>query len=917
MRYNMKQRQPQFTVVSRYASVLLVMSTLFAADVCAQDSRPLKEPLAPSICQLIPAQLTINEVDAQTLTAPDTQRLQQAINQCPSGKALRLVRHSDKNYFLTGALQMKAGVSLVIDAGVVLAGSRLPADYDKGEKSCGTVDQKGRGCRPLIGIAHSQNAGLFGDGVIDGQGGKKILGGAETWWEIARRAQREDLHQNVPRMLEITQSREMALHRIWLKNSANFHVTLNQVDGFTAWGIHIDTPATARNTDGIDPISSRNITITKSYIRTGDDNVAIKAGNQGPTENITISDNHFYSGHGMSIGSETNGNIRHVLVEKLSIDGATSGLRIKSDVSRGGLVQDVTYRDICIQNSKAPLDFDTHYGKRASGDLIPEYRDIHLERVQVLTPGKLIFHGYDTTRPLRMSANDLIVPEQSTIVRENALWSSAVVQSTLNQNFAWQPLQSATKNTACAYAFAAYPSPSPTDKRPQLSEVQAAHFSYGEVLGYAGLPGKEQRDLWDPLSSPVVHAQQITPDYIVNASEPADGKHRFQRLQDAINQIVTDDLAHRLPASRRITVLVEPGIYDGLVYIPETSVPISVIGRDAATTRIRANLDAAITGTQYQERFGAQFAQAPAAITHMFNSIRTRPIIGTFGTAVLWVKSQAFQMRDITIENSYNKNGAPAPQACEGADCPGNGVYGKSLMVHHQALAMMTDGVDKAQFEQVRLLGLQDTLYMRAGKSGQTARHFFYHSYIEGDVDYIFGDATAYFLETEIRSLGPRTSSYVAAPSTNLNSRYGFVFNRCRFTHDQSSNAMAGKFYLVRQWFHNQRCTPYGKVPIDGYRCEAGTTDQFVSPAGTITRQTIETVGKMIVLNSVIGAHIHPSTPWSDWNKNGTLPYRPAQFNSDDFWRNLSASTISPAAFGYQAAPAPMQFLGEFNNQYE
>jgi hypothetical protein len=60
------------------------------------------------------------------------------------------------------------------------------------------------------------------------------------------------------------------------------------------------------------------------------------------------------------------------------------------------------------------------------------------------------------------------------------------------------------------------------------------------------------------LSSPVVHAQQITPDYIVNASEPTDGKHRFQRLQDVINQIVTDDLAHRLPASRRITVLVEP-----------------------------------------------------------------------------------------------------------------------------------------------------------------------------------------------------------------------------------------------------------------------------------------------------------------------------------------------------------------------
>jgi hypothetical protein len=46
----MKQRQPQFTVVSRYASVLLVMSSLFAADVCAQDSRPLKNRLRrPSV----------------------------------------------------------------------------------------------------------------------------------------------------------------------------------------------------------------------------------------------------------------------------------------------------------------------------------------------------------------------------------------------------------------------------------------------------------------------------------------------------------------------------------------------------------------------------------------------------------------------------------------------------------------------------------------------------------------------------------------------------------------------------------------------------------------------------------------------------------------------------------------------------
>ena len=75
-------------------------------------------------------------------------------------------------------------------------------------------------------------------------------------------------------------------------------------NGFTVWGIRIDTPKTARNTDGIDPSASKNITVTQSYIRTGDDNIAIKGGD-GPVTNMTVIHNHFFSGHGMSIGSET------------------------------------------------------------------------------------------------------------------------------------------------------------------------------------------------------------------------------------------------------------------------------------------------------------------------------------------------------------------------------------------------------------------------------------------------------------------------------------------------------------------------------------------------------------------------------------------------------------------------------------
>ena len=92
----------------------------------------------------------------------------------------------------------------------------------------------------------------------------------------------------------------------------------------------------------------------------------------------------------MSIGSETDGGVRNVLVENLSMDGATSGLRIKSDVSRGGEVRNVRYRDVCLRNVRSPIELTTRYDRKATGDRVPTYRDIVFERVRSLTPGRVI-----------------------------------------------------------------------------------------------------------------------------------------------------------------------------------------------------------------------------------------------------------------------------------------------------------------------------------------------------------------------------------------------------------------------------------------------------------------------------------------------------------------------------------------------
>jgi pectinesterase len=472
---------------------------------------------------------------------------------------------------------------------------------------------------------------------------------------------------------------------------------------------------------------------------------------------------------------------------------------------------------------------------------------------------------------------------------------------------------------------AAGPTASTGTARPQLTAAQAAQFTYKEVLKYVGVAGSERIDPWDPLADPLATNAAFTPTYIVDAKAAADGVRTFNTVQAAVSRALADAGRHK-----RAYILVKPGVYQELVYVPAAPVAITLYGEgaQAADTVITARLDAAVPGAAYAAQYGAQFAQAHADVQAMHALVKERAAtgkgnIGTGGSMTVWVQNHGFQARNLTIANGYNKDIGNAREECGERPCGRTDVNPQQNVVHHQAVALQVEGADKVQFENVRLLGFQDTLYLKNRDVRQrrrdTVRSFFHNAYIEGDVDFIFGDSTAYFLQSEIRTLGDRSTAYVGAPNTSYLSRYGFVFDQSAFTHDGSKNALAGQFFLARQWFHNQKCTPYGKVPVEGYRCVPGDTSAYTAPHGTITPNVLETVGKMVVMNSRIGRHINRTHPWSDWNRNGTLPYRPAQFNSDDYWANLKAAGIDPVKdLGYQRAPQPaIPFLAEYNNTYE
>ena len=454
--------------------------------------------------------------------------------------------------------------------------------------------------------------------------------------------------------------------------------------------------------------------------------------------------------------------------------------------------------------------------------------------------------------------------------------------------------------------------------RPQLSAAQAAYYSYHEVLKYKGAAGQEVADPWDPLADKLTSDAAPKPDYMVDQGAAEDGKQRFHSVQAAVDHAVRDDAALRAQGKHRVVILVAPGAYHELLYVPSGTLPLTLIGTgaDAGATKISADLDAAVSGEEYATRFGAQFANSDSAIKAMHDAVKAKVMVETVGSAIVWIKNDGFQARNLTFENAYNKAHGDAKAECPSGGCAQVMVNGVLQVVHHQAVALMVDGADKVQFENVRLLGFQDTLFLKSQATGITVRSFFDRSYIEGDVDYIFGDTTAYFYRSEIKTLGDRSTSYVVAPSTNYLTKYGFVFDSCRFTHDEQPNSLAGKFYLGRQWFHSQRCTPYAPLAVPGYHCSFGERDFYQAPQGGISQSVLETVGKAVILHSQIGAHINREHPWSNWNAPGTLAYRPVQYDSDGYWNNLQRVGIDPMQqLGYAGRKEPVEaFLGEFED---
>lgn len=182
----------------------------------------------------------------------------------------------------------------------------------------------------------------------------------------------------------------------------------------------------------------------------------------------------------------------------------------------------------------------------------------------------------------------------------------------------------------------------------------------------------------------------------------------------------------------RTTIFVKKGVYEEKIRIPANKCDITIIGEDAEKTIVT------------------------------WNDYAAKDKMGTFKTWTMRIDGDGIRVENLTIRNTAGRVG--------------------------QAVALHVEG-DQCEFVNCLLLGDQDTLF--TGKGG--SRQYFRNCYIEGTTDFIFGPATVWFEKCNIMC---KANSYITAASTPAESRFGYIFNKCKI----SAASDVDKLYLGRPW---------------------------------------------------------------------------------------------------------------------
>jgi polygalacturonase len=259
--------------------------------------------------------------------------------------------------YTVGTVELKDNVTLNIEAGATLFLSQSKSDFKPAEEST------------MIFAENAKNIAITGRGTLDGlaQYDYKEMNGIDP--DISKeiemaRAAGVDMRRYYRKrsamntfMFVLNNCTNVLLSDISVIHSPLWNIRLNDCDRVHVRGINIFSDLEKGvNADGIDIVSSSNVTISDSIIVTGDDSIVLKTISRdgkpaNPCENITVTNCILTSSStALMIGTETEADIRHVLFTNCAIRNSNKGFGI--NMQDGATVSDIIFSNLTIDTNR-------------------------------------------------------------------------------------------------------------------------------------------------------------------------------------------------------------------------------------------------------------------------------------------------------------------------------------------------------------------------------------------------------------------------------------------------------------------------------------------------------------------------------------------------------------------------------------
>lgn len=347
--------------------------------------------------------------DGQTV---NTIAIQKAIETCAANGGGTVV--VPDGTFISGAVFLKQGVNLHIADKGILKGTTNLTDYPVVKTRWEGIERDWTAA--FINAFDMNEVTIDGNGTIDGSGGRWVDEARETDPKINMEVKptAEEIRQRIgrPRLMAIQNCKNVRISGLRIRNQACWGVFVLYSHEVRITGLSIRARHDIPMSDGIDIDSSTGILISKCTIDVNDDCIAIKSGKDEdgrrvnrPAENIIVEKCDLQYGHGgVSMGSEMSGGIKNVMIRNCVVEADNwAPIRFKSQPSRGGVVENITYRNLVLNNTRKAFEFNMEWrmvNPRPPSDPLPVVRNVKIINVRgtVGTVGDM--HGLDES-PIR------------------------------------------------------------------------------------------------------------------------------------------------------------------------------------------------------------------------------------------------------------------------------------------------------------------------------------------------------------------------------------------------------------------------------------------------------------------------------------------------------------------------------------